>query len=93
MNLNKWQTFVKKLSRLLYTDTLTHLIVDYLLDLTFLERRTFAKLHSLEALEKEIQVILTNLTKRDGLLNFIEVKPDKFLKTYGDKCLLPWQVV
>jgi hypothetical protein len=79
---------------MLYADcTVTHLIVDYLIENQFLEKRTFAKRHHLEASEKDIQVCLTNLVKRDGIVNFIEMRPEKFKQDYGTRTGLPLEVV
>lgn len=88
MNLRKWQTFVRRLSRILYNDTLSYLLIDFLIDNQFVEKQTFASKHNLDSQIKEIQVALTNFEKRDGIVKFIEVKPDKFKKDYAVKANL-----
>ncbi len=88
MNLRKWQTFVRRLSRILYNDTLSYLLIDFLIDNQFVEKQTFASKHNLDSQIKEIQVALTNFEKRDGIVKFIEVKPDKFKKDYAGKANL-----
>ena len=55
MNLKKWQTLVRRLSRLFYAEPLYYLLIDYLIEHTFVEKQTFAQQHSLESSTKKIE--------------------------------------
>ena len=57
--------------RMLYTDPLVHLIIDFITEYQIAEVFSFAFLHQIEEKRKQVQAVLTIL-KNDGILNTIE---------------------
>ena len=57
--------------RMLYTDPLVHLIIDFITEHQIAEVFSFAFLHQIEEKRKQVQAVLTIL-KNDGILNTIE---------------------
>jgi hypothetical protein len=84
MNLKKWQTLVRRLSRLFYAEPLYYLLIDYLIEHTFVEKQTFAQQHSLESSTKKIEACLNHLVE-NGLVSSIKVKTDKFKNDWARK--------
>jgi hypothetical protein len=68
VSLQEFCNLVKKTVRLMYTDPLVHLIIDFIIKHKFAESYSFANLNKLESQRKQVQSALTEL-KKHGLLN------------------------
>ena len=80
-NLKKWGNYVRRLSRLLYNDTISYLIFDFLVDKGLIEVNTFAQIHSLNN-HYDIRAAL-NKVKDHGLLHRISMRLDNFKSDYS----------
>ncbi len=60
------------------------MLIDFLVEQTFVEKNTFAYIHHLESQTKAIQAVLNQLQKH-GLVTMIEMKLDKFKSEYSPK--------
>lgn len=67
--------------RLFYTDPLVHLIIDFVIKHKFVESYSFAFIHRLETIRKEVQAAL-QLLKKHEILNQIDMKREHFIKEY-----------
>jgi len=93
-NLKKWGNFVRRLSRLLYKETVFYLLFDFIVEYGLVEKETFAQIHKIDSNEqrKDIGAALNKLTAH-GLVTMIEMKLEKFKNDYASKVgLLPEEV-
>ena len=59
MSLRRFQNLVRKIVRMIYTDPLQHLIIDFIVKHSIAESYTFALLHQMEGKNKQVQAALT----------------------------------
>ena len=85
-SLKKFQNMVRKTVRMLYTDPLVHLVIDFIIDseCKVAESWSFASLHHIDGKHKNVQTALTRL-QNDGILNMIDMKKEHFVTDYLGK--------
>ena len=83
-NLKKLGNFVRRLSRLLYEETIVYLLFDFLVEYGLVETETFAQIHKIDSQVKEIKAALNKLTSH-GLLTMIDMKLEKFKSDYAER--------
>ena len=54
MNLRKFSSLVRQTMRLFYTDPIVHLIIDFVIRHKFVESYSFAFMHRLETIRKDV---------------------------------------
>ena len=83
MNLGKFQTLIRHTTRILYTNPIAHLLIDFIIENSVAERNTFAHKHK-NIFPKDVQKVLHELDGH-GILNKRSIKIDKFKELYHEK--------